>query len=165
MACECPPGTPALGKRRGRHMVCARCKRLRSATAVGFVITPDEIKDRVNSLDAAISVLDGDVRAYTGAGLSKGWRTEWDAFVRRWTLERDGYASWSSRLFATRAMPRIESYQDNYKFWARDFQRKTGQRPPTATPAPQETMSAALVPDMVWLLAAGVAALWVLSRK
>jgi hypothetical protein len=107
---------------------------------VGFVVTPDEIKDRVASLDASIAVLDG----------------EWDAFVRRWTLERDSYASWGSRLFATRVMPRLDSYSAHYLDWARQYARKTGQRPPTASAKTPETLFEGVVPTQLWW-AAGIA--------
>jgi hypothetical protein len=115
---------------------------------VGFVITPDAIKDQIAALDNAIALLDGDVRAQSK--LSNAWRTEWDAFVRRWTIERDSYASWSSRLFATYAVPRVESFLANYKWWARDYQKKTGARAPLAAPAESETMTMALIPTPVW---------------
>lgn len=131
---------------------------------VGFVITPDAIKDKVNALDAAIAVLDGDIRANRSSKLTAPWRGEWDAFVRRWSVERDTYASWSSRMFATYAMPRIDAFEANYRYWARQYQSKTGSAPPVATPAKQENLSAALVPDAVWWIVAGVAVLYVLKK-
>jgi hypothetical protein len=123
---------------------------------VGFVVTPDEIKDRVASLDASIAVLDGDIRANTSPQIPKAWRAEWDAFVRRWTLERDSYASWGSRLFATRVMPRLDSYSAHYLDWARQYARKTGQRPPTASAKTPETLFEGVVPTQLWW-AAGIA--------
>jgi hypothetical protein len=118
--------------------------------SVGFVVTPDEIKDRVASLDASIAVLDGDIRATTGPSIGPRWRAEWDAFVRRWTLERDSYASWGSRMFATRVMPRLEQYSAHYLDWARQYAKKTGKRPPTPPAKEPEGMLTAVVPTAVW---------------
>lgn len=135
----------------------------RRPTRVGFVITPDAIKDMVSSLDTAIAVLDGDVRASSSPKLSKAWRGEWDAFVRRWAVERDSYASWSSRMFATYAVPRIDAFKANYKYWAREYQAKTGASPRTAAPAEVETMTSALVPTPVWWMLGAVVAYYVLT--
>jgi hypothetical protein len=132
---------------------------------VGFVITPDAIKGKVEGLDNAIAVLDGDIRSAPASKLSATWRAEWDAFRRRWAIERDSYSAWSSRLFATYAMPRIDAFESNYRYWAREYQRKTGRSAATAAPAEIETMSAALVPNVVWWILAGSAALYVLSRR
>lgn len=118
----------------------------RPPTETGFVVTPDALKDQINSLDNAVAVLDGDIRASTNAKLNQTWRTEWDAFVRRWALERDAYASWGSRLFNYYVGPRLDAFVENYRWWARDYQRRTGVAPRVAPPAKQES----LVPTEVW---------------
>lgn len=132
---------------------------------IGFVITPDAIKSRINALDNAISLLDGDILASRAPRLDVTWRAEWSAFVRRWAIERDSYASWSARLFATYAMPRIEAFESNYRWWARSYQDRAGVRAPIAPRAEQETMSAAIVPDWVWWLGAGLGVAWVVSAQ
>lgn len=137
----------------------------RRRTNVGFVITPGEIASRIEALDNAIAVLDGDIRASSARALNKAWRTEWDAFVRRWALERDAYAAWSARLFATRVMPRLEQFQSAYKWWARDYQKRTNTRPDTAAPAQSENMTDALVPDQAWWIAAALGLYWVWSQQ
>ena len=142
-------------KRRGR----------RPTATVGFIITPDAIKDRINALDNAIAKLDGDIRASKAPRLNTSWRTEWDAFVRRWTVERDSFASWSSRLFATYAMPRIEAFETNYRFWARQYEERTGKAPAVAPRAEQETLLQATVPTAVWWLLATGLGVWILSRQ
>lgn len=137
----------------------------RRGTRVGFVVTPDAIKDRVNALDNAIALLDGDIGASTAKRLDTTWRQEWSAFVRRWAVERDSYASWSSRLFATYAMPRIEAFEANYRWWARSYQERSGARAPIAPRAAQETLSAALVPEWLWWLGAGLGVAWIVANQ
>lgn len=144
------------GTRRGKK---------RGGKVVGFVITPDAIKSKVEALDAAIAVLDGDVLATPTSKIGASWRTEWNAFRRRWAVERDSYASWSARLFATYAMPRIQAFEENYRWWARDFEKKTGTRAPVSSPAPSESATEALVPTPVWWIVAGALALVVLARR
>lgn len=140
-------------------------KRRKRSVQIGFVVTPDAIKDRVNALDNAIATLDGSIRASTAKRLDAAWRGEWDAFRRRWAVERDSYASWSARLFATYAMPRIEAFESNYRWWARSYQERTGASAPIAPRAAQETMSAALVPEWVWWLGAGLGVAWIVTQQ
>lgn len=137
----------------------------RRKVQVGFVVTPDAIKDRVNALDNAIATLDGDINASRAPRLDAPWRAEWSAFVRRWAVERDSYASWSSRLFATYAMPRIEAFESNYRWWARSYQERSGKRAPVAPRAAQETISQALVPEWVWWIGAAVGVAWVVAGQ
>lgn len=169
MPCKCDPKTPVLGRLPDGRMRCVRCRkgrRLRQQRSeVGFVVTPGEIWDRVESLDNAVTKLDADVKASTEPKLNAAWRTEWDAFVRRWALERDSYKSWSSRLFATRAMPRIDSFVDSYKLWARQFEQRTGSPPRVAVIPKPEGIADSLIPNEVWYLAAAAVVLLVLTRK
>jgi hypothetical protein len=142
-----------------------KSRRKQGGRVVGFVITPDAIKGKVEALDNAIAVLDGDIRSAPASKLSASWRAEWDAFRRRWAVERDSYANWSARLFATYVMPRLDAFESNYRYWAREYQRKTGRSAAVAEPAEVETMSASLVPDAVWWILGGVAALYVLTGR
>lgn len=132
---------------------------------VGFVITPGEIANRIDGLDKAIQGLAGDVRDQPSEGkLGAAWRAEWEAFRRRWAIERDSYATWDARLFATRVMPRIEAYEGNYQWWARDFAKKSGVTPSVALARPSEGAAAALVPSEVWWLLGGGLGLWILLK-
>jgi hypothetical protein len=45
-------------------------------------------------------------------------------------VERDSYATWDSRLFATRVMPRLDDFEASYRRWAREFEQRSG-APPT----------------------------------
>lgn len=140
-------------------------KKKRGGVKVGFVVTPDAIKSKVNALDTAIATLDGDILASTAKRLDASWRSEWSAFLRRWAIERDSYASWSARLFATYALPRIEAFEGNYRWWARSYEERSGKRAPVAPRAEQETIAQALVPEWVWWIGAAVGVAWVVSAQ
>jgi hypothetical protein len=132
---------------------------------LGFVITPSEIADRVAAINRSISALDGDISKSGATKLDAAWRTEWSAFVRRWVVERDSRASWTSRLFAWEAMPRLDAYQATYNWWARSFQQRVGTPPTVPAPAEVETMTASIIPTPVWWIAGGCVAWWMLTRK
>ncbi len=139
-------------------------KRKRPRTAVvGFVVTPSEIQNRINAIDRAVQLLNQDVAA-AAARLNQEWVREWAAYTRRWAIERDSYATWDARLFATRIMPRLEAFEESYRQWARQYQAKTKLRPQVADAAPQSSMSDAIVPTPLWYIAAGAVALVVLLK-
>jgi hypothetical protein len=108
----------------------ARARRRRRRAQVGFVVTPGEIQNRIAAIDAAIQALNSDVWASKAPRVNALWRQEWNAFVRRWGVERDSYATWDSRLFATRVMPRLDDFEASYRRWAREFEQRSG-APPT----------------------------------
>jgi hypothetical protein len=139
-------------------------KRTRRGQVVGFIITPGEIANRIAALDNAIALLDGDVRASTAPRLNTAWRTEWDAFRRRWQVERDSYATWDSRLFATRVMPRVEDFENAYRRWAREYQDRAKVAPRVPGPAPVSDFGA-VIPAELWWILAGAAALYILVNS
>ena len=131
---------------------------------LGFVITPSEIADRVAAINRSINALDRDVSTSGAPRLDAAWRAEWAAFIRRWVVERDSRASWTSRLFAWEAMPRLDAYQGSYNWWARSFQERAGTPPTVPAPAEVESMTMLIVPTPVWWIAGGVVAWWALKR-
>jgi hypothetical protein len=132
---------------------------------IGFVVTPGEIADRIAAVDRSVQALDRDVHKATAPRLNAAWRAEWSAFLRRWAVERDSYASWSARLFATRVIPRVEQYQASYNWWARDFQARTN-TPPTVPPAAEVTdMADSLVPVEAWWIAGAAALAYVVIKQ
>lgn len=140
-------------------------KRRQKAEIVGFIVTPSEIANRIAALDKSIQALAADVKVTpTRGALDGGWKIEWDSFLRRWAVERDSYATWDARLFATRVMPRLQAFEDSYRFWAKDYQRKAGVAPTVPTARPSEDLTAALVPTEAWWLLAGLGALWLLGN-
>lgn len=152
-------------KQRGKVLKFpGRARARRAPTTVGFVVTPGEIANRIAALDNVVTTLDGDIRASSAPKLNALWRGEWDAFVRRWTVERDSYASWDARLFATRVMPRLDAFEASYRAWARQYRERTGIAPRLPDPAPVTGMADALVPSEVWWILGAAAALWVLTQ-
>lgn len=137
----------------------------RGGPVVGLMTTPGEIANRVHAIDNAIAVLDGDIRASTAPRLNASWRTEWDAFRRRWQVERDSYASWDSRLFAYSVMPRLDDFENAYRRWAREFQTRTGAAPHVPSPAPVTDFGAAVPAELWWILAGAVALYIVMNSK
>jgi hypothetical protein len=133
--------------------------------SVGFVITPGEIAARVQALDASIQALAGDVARSTASRVNAPWRREWNAFLRRWAIERDSYATWDARLFATRVMPRLEAFEANYRWWARDFEERSSAAPTVPKARPSEGLADALVPTEAWWIGAGAVALWLVLRR
>jgi hypothetical protein len=132
---------------------------------LGFVITPSVIADRVAAINASIDALDHDVNSSVAPRLDARWRAEWSAFVRRWVVERDSRASWTSRLFAYEAMPRLDAYQASYNWWARDFQARAG-KPPTVPPAaPVESALMSIVPTPVWYLGGAALLYWLMTKR
>jgi hypothetical protein len=124
---------------------------------LGFVVTPQEIADRIASLDGAISALTAQVDSTDK--VTAAWAAEYRAFTRRWAVERDSYADWSSRLFATRVLPRIEAFEQTYRWWARDFERKTH----TVVRIKPAAPVSGLVPWWVWAL--GIGAVLIYARS
>lgn len=131
-----------------------------SQQIIGFVVTPEELANRVTALDNAVRALDRQVDASKAPRLNVPWRSEWDAFQRRWAVARDSFASWGSRLFATRVQPILEEFERSYRWWARDFQRRTGVSAEGAKPVEQT----GLVPSWAYLLAAAAIAAVVLKK-
>lgn len=140
-------------------------KKKRGGQVVGFIITPEEIANRVAALDDAISLLDGDVRASKAPKLDTAWREAFDGFVRRWAVQRDTFASWGSRLFATRVMPILDDFEASYRAWAKQYQKRTNTAPRVAEPAPVTGMTESLVPSELWYLLAGVAAFYIFTNR
>lgn len=125
---------------------------------IGFIITPGEIADRIAAMNESILGLNTSVQntPVNAEGFNDAWKAEWDAFVRRWSVERDAYASWDSRLFATRVMPRLDDFQASYNQWARDFQRKTGKAPLVPKMREQSTLIPSYVAPLVVAVLAGL---------
>jgi len=132
---------------------------------IGFVVTPQVIADRVAAINAAVAALDADVRRSSSPKLDTAWRAEWAAFTRRWQVERDSRAGWTSRLFAWEAMPRIDAYQGSYNWWARDFQKRTQSAPTVPAPADVETFTMSIVPTPVWWLGGAALVYWLIKRE
>lgn len=142
-----------------------RSKRNGGGQVVGLMTTPGEIANRIAALDNAIALLDGDIRASTAPRLNQAWRTEWDAFRRRWQIERDSYASFDARMFAWRVMPRIEDFENAYRRWAREYQERTKLAPRVPGPAPVTPFGAAVPAELWWILAGAVALYIVMNSK
>lgn len=159
--CSCEAGTV-----NGRCAYCGARRRARARAAeLGFVITPSEIADRVAAINRSVAALDSDVSKSGAPRLDARWRAEWSAFVRRWVVERDSRASWTSRLFATEALPKLDAYQASYNWWARSFQERAGTPPTVPAPAEVESMTASIIPTPVWWIAGAYVAWVVLTRK
>jgi hypothetical protein len=135
------------------------------AQELGFVITPSVIADRVAAINRSVAALDSDISKSGAPRLDAPWRAEWSAFVRRWVVERDSRASWTSRLFAWEAMPRIDAYQATYNWWARSFQERAGTAPTVPAPAEVESMTMSIVPTPVWWVAGAAVAYWVITKR
>jgi hypothetical protein len=142
----------------------ASLRRARGAE-VGFVITPEEIANKVQALDKGIQKLAAKVYASKEPKVNAPWRAEFQAFLRRWAVERDSYATWSARLFATRAMPRIEEYEKSYQWWAKDFEKRTATVVEAPEARPQETMAASVIPTELYWVLGGVLVLSILSKR
>jgi hypothetical protein len=132
-------------------------------SVVGFIVTPGEIQNRIAALDTAIVALDRSISANKSPRLNAPWRAEWHAFLSRWGVERDSYATWDSRLFATRVMPRLQAFEESYRWWFRDYERRVG----TAAALPNAAPSSGLMPSTNTLLWAGAAvlALFLLTQR
>lgn len=135
---------------------------------IGFADSPDKFADAVKSLDAAIQKLaqavDG---APDGGGINTAWRAEFSAFVRRWEVERDQYASWTSRMLLAIPNYNLQQYKDAYQWWARDFQRKSGRKPAAKDAPKPETLTSSMLPEGsgMWLGAALLIAVVLLTRR
>ncbi len=128
-------------------------RKSKGGQVVGFIITPGEIENKIIALDKSVQALNRSIEANKTKALNSKWRAEWDAYVRRWAIERDSYATYESRLFATRVMPRLEKFEENYRWWARDFQKLAGVAPAVPTARPSEGLID-VVPTGGWVLAA-----------
>lgn len=141
-------------------------KKPQGGQVVGFIVTPEEIANRIAALDASIQGLAADVEATpVGGKLGTDWRAEFNAFLRRWAVERDSYATWSARLFATRVMPRLADFEQSYRYWARDFEKKSGTAPSVPLARPSEGAAASLVPSQVWWIVGAVVAYYVITSN
>lgn len=143
----------------------AGLQRARGRAEVGFVITPGEIGDKVTALDRGIQTLASKVNTNKDPKLDAAWRAEFQAFLRRWAVERDSYAAWSARLFATRVMPRLEQYEASYMWWAKDFEKRTKTVIQAPEMAKQETMAASVIPTELYWVLGGVLVLSILSKR
>lgn len=141
-------------------------KRSSGGQVVGFIVTPGEIENRIAALDKSVQALNRSIVASKAPRLNSKWRAEWDAYLRRWAVERDSYASWDSRLFATRVIPRLEAFEKNYRWWARDYQKRSGDAPAVPAARPSEGLPE-LVPTGGWILAGVAVAVyfWAKGRK
>jgi hypothetical protein len=130
---------------------------------LGFVITPGEIQNRIQALDAAIQALNTQIQHSNAPLLNEKWRNAWGAFRARWAIERDSYATWDSRLFATRVMPRVEAFEESYRKWSSQFTARTKEQVKPPSPRPPENF----LPEMsnVWLFAGVALALMVWSKS
>lgn len=131
-------------------------------TEIGFIDTPSKFADAIASLDSAVKQLDAAIRASKVASVNAKWRAQWNAYVRRWELERDSYADWGSRLFLTVANARLETFREHYLWWASDFERRAGSSSSSPVPrkanAPVKDFTASAIPSQVWwVVGVGVA--------
>lgn len=130
----------------------------RRRTEVGFVDTPSKFADAIASLDSSVRALDAVIAASKSPSVNAAWRQQWNAYVRRWELERDSYADWGSRLFLTVANARLEQFREHYLWWASDFEKRSSSSAPRKTPAPVKDFSASAIPTELWVvLGVGVA--------
>lgn len=143
----------------------AGLQRARGRAEVGFVITPGEIADKITALDKGVQTLASSVNASKAPQLDAAWRAEFQAFLRRWAVERDSYAAWSARLFATRVMPRLEQYEASYMWWAKDFEKRSKTQIKAPEMAKQETMSASVIPTELYYVIGGVLCFAILSKR
>jgi hypothetical protein len=90
-----------------------------------YAWTSSELGNRINALDRAIQVLAVTVATTpdNDRGLNEGWRQAFEAFLRRWQVERDAAATWDARYFS---LPKVNEFQRSYEFWSADFRRKSG---------------------------------------
>ena len=134
---------------------------------LGFVVTPGEIANRAAAIDRNVQLLDKAINASKVPALNTPWRTEWASFTRRWSVERDSLASWDARLFATRVMPRLDSFEASYEWWAKDYQKRAKVAPAVAAMVEQTGMAEALIPTPVWwvLGAVGLGAAGLVALK
>jgi len=137
-----------------------------SGQIVGFIVTPGEIAGRIAGMDAAIQALARDVKAVpvNTPALGVDWRSEFDAFTRRWSVQRDAFSEWDARLFATRVMPILDDYENSYRYWAKDFQKKSG-RAPTVPKALPVKGAESLIPTELWILIGVAVVLFILVNS
>lgn len=121
-------------------------------TEVGFVDTPSKFADAIASLDASVKALDGVIRTSTAPSINTAWRQQWNAYVRRWELERDSYADWGSRLFLTVANARLEQFREHYLWWASDFEKRARSSAPRKVAATVKDFSASAIPTELWIV-------------
>jgi hypothetical protein len=135
---------------------------------------PEEQANRIRSLDAAITDLVGTVDGSNASNIDSTWRTSFSDFLRRWQAERDAYASWTPRLLNVFS-ERLGQFEKTFRWWSRDFQRRTGERPKLPEAATQHDLSDDLeeaakvahsaIPEPVWWILGAAALLWVSGRK
>ena len=137
--------------------------------------TPSKFADAIASLDYSVQVLDREIRKSTHPKVNAKWRAEWNAYVRRWELERDSYADWGSRLFLSAANARLSSFQAHYLWWARDFEKRTSSSGSSTTtktppvprkqPAKRTDMADSLIPGEMWWIIGAAAVAYAMSRR
>jgi hypothetical protein len=122
------------------------------------------ISDRVNALDRSIQAFASMVQISRSPKLDESWRREFSAFLRRWAVERDSWASYFTRMLAWGAESRLGLFQQSYDWWARDFERRTGERvlPPKAPPPEEWKLD---VPGEAWALVGVLGALWIWTNR
>jgi hypothetical protein len=115
-----------------------------------YAWTSSELGNRIEGLDRAIQSLAVTVATTpdNDRGINDGWRQAFDAFLRRWQVERDAAKSWDARFFA---LPKINDFQRSYELWSADFRRKSG----VSAAIPERDDSGAVY----WLMAGALGAL------
>lgn len=119
---------------------------------VGWVITPGEIKGRMEALDKLIASLRNDITGSKSPRVDRAFRDAFDAFNARWLEFMGSTAEWSGRLFATRWEPRYQDFVAAHGKWLADFQkRKLPNDPLTTMPVPPKLkdLSDDIIPDEV----------------
>jgi hypothetical protein len=115
---------------------------------------------RVESLERGVSQLDAEIKASKAPRLDAKWRASWRAFVRRWQLERDSYASWGDRLSPVEGGKRLDAFGENYQWWAADFEARSGQAVARVAPVATE----GLVPNQLWLILGAAAVVFAFAK-
>jgi hypothetical protein len=129
-----------------------------ASNEVGFFDTPSKFARKLEALDKLIQQLSRAVEASSSPRVNAAWRTEFAAFLRRWTLERDQYVDWDARTFLTYANYRFSKFEESYKWWARDFERRTLTKLAPVPAVPSQGLAEAwIAPEVWWILGAGVA--------
>lgn len=132
-----------------------------SADIVGqYAWTSSELGNRIAGLDRAIQVLAVTVATTPNndRGLNDQWRQAFEAFLRRWQVERDAASTWDARYFS---LPKVNEFQRSYEFWSADFRKKSGVVVKVPLPVADESSG------VYWALAGALAAvaLVVLVRR
>jgi hypothetical protein len=84
---------------------------------LGFVVTPDEIRGRMDALDALIAALGEAIDASKSKSINKGFRDAYASFVSRWLMFFGSTSEWGGRLFNSRWEPRYDDFSAAYARW------------------------------------------------